>query len=283
MLFKTQNYHQIQYLGDNGVTQDCIIALANLIQTHSELEFALLLSCDNYHGFVIQDHRENFYVIRSGFTSGYPGEGPKGLAKALVLLEKHQIEVEEINITSKLLNKLNQAILSDQDINTFFKTPAIRPLRLADYIYPFQEQLNKVRTLQSYYPLELPYAILDDRIFDLALLFKSDPDAALLKAYKRLEDIVRTRTGIKESNSKLFSQAFTLSTSPLTWNVPDKAEIVGRANLFIGTYQAFRNARAHRESIENKLQMYREFLLINELFILESEAINNLATSNTDT
>ena len=36
---------------------------------------------------------------------------------------------------------------------------------------------------------------------------------------------------------------------------------------------AFRNARAHREKDENLMHQYREFLLINELYLLEAEAI----------
>ena len=41
---------------------------------------------------------------------------------------------------------------------------------------------------------------------------------------------------------------------------------------FTGSYMAFRNARAHREKDENLVHQYREFLLINELYLLESEA-----------
>ncbi|EJO34973.1 hypothetical protein ACINWCA157_0208 [Acinetobacter radioresistens WC-A-157] len=48
-------------------------------------------------------------MIRAGFTSGYLGEGPKGLAKALSLLEKHRIETEEILVSKKLLNRLNSS------------------------------------------------------------------------------------------------------------------------------------------------------------------------------
>ena len=76
-------------------------------------------------------------MIRAGFTSGYLGEGPKGLAKALSLLEKHRIETEEILVSKKLLNRLNSSSLSDQDIDFIFQQKIIRPIRLHDYIYPF--------------------------------------------------------------------------------------------------------------------------------------------------
>lgn len=275
MLLRNENFYHIEYLGEKGITQRCLVSLSNLIQTNPNLTYALLLTNNQRHSLIIKDIFESYFVIRSGFASGYSGEGAKGLAAALSLLEKHQIETEEILVSSKILNKLNHSSLSDVDIDSLFSQEIIRPIRLHDYIYPFRTEVSEVYNPKRYYPLELPYSIIDDRIFDLALLFKQDPDSALLKAYKRLEDIVRTRTGLNEHSSKLFSQAFNTSSSPLTWDVPDKSEIIGRANLFIGTYQAFRNSRTHREKKdENLVHQYREFLLINELYLLEAEAKN---------
>lgn len=232
-----------------------------------------MLTSEQSHAFILKDLTENYYVIRSGFTSGYSGEGLKGLAKALTLLSKHRIETEEVLIPKKFLNRLNGSSLIDQDIDFIFQQKIIRPIRLHDYIYPFENEVAQTTKSKCYYPLELPYSIIDDRIFDLALLFKQDPDSALTKAYKRLEDIIRTRTGIREHSTKLFAQAFQGENALLTWIVPDSTEIKGRVNLFTGAYMAFRNARAHREKDENLIHQYREFLLINELYLLEQEAI----------
>ncbi|WP_151766810.1 TIGR02391 family protein [Acinetobacter oleivorans] len=272
-MFKTENYYHVEYWGNQGITQTCLMSLCNLIQTHSDLTYALLLTNEQTHAFIIKDENESFYVIRSGFTSGYMGEGPRGLATALTLLKRHEIETEEILVSSKTLRKANNSTLNDSEIELLFKQEIIRPIRLHDYIYPFTKEVSETHKSKRYYPLELPYSILDDRIFDLALLFKHDPDSALLKAYKRLEDIIRDRTDLNEHSSKLFSQAFQGDNALLTWNVPDIGEIKGRTNLFTGTYMAFRNARAHRESTENYAQMFREFLLVNELYLLEGEAI----------
>ncbi len=272
-MFKTENHYHIDYLGEAGITETCLHSMYNLIQTHSDLNTALLLTNDQSHAFLLKDLTENYYIIRSGFTSGYSGEGPKGLAKALTILNKHQIDTEEILVTSKLMSKLNNASLSDQEIDFIFREKIVRPIRLHDYIYPFENEVNQASNLKRYYPLELPYSIIDNRIFDLALLFKQDPDSALTKAYKRLEDIVRTRTGINEHSTKLFAHVFQGENALLTWDVPDNAEIKGRVNLFTGAYMAFRNARAHREKDENLIHQYREFLLINELYLLEQETI----------
>lgn len=272
-MFKSERYYHTDYLGESGVTETCLYSLCNLIQTNADLSYALLLTNDQYHALILKDQSNGYYIIRSGFTSGYPGEGPKGLAEALTILNKYQIDTEEILVTSKLMSKLNNASLSDQEIDFIFREKIVRPIRLHDYIYPFENEVNQASNLKRYYPLELPYSIIDDRIFDLALLFKQDPDSALTKAYKRLEDIVRKRTGINEHSTKLFAHVFQGENAPLTWDVPDNAEIKGRVNLFTGAYMAFRNARAHREKDENLIHQYREFLLINELYLLEQEAI----------
>lgn len=275
-MFKTENYYQVDYLGEARITETCLFSLHNLIRTHADLSYALLLTSEQSHAFILKDVTENYYVIRSGFTSGYSGEGPKGLAKALILLEKHRIETEEILVSVKLLNRLNSSSLSDQDIDFIFQQKIIRPIRLHDYIYPFENEIAQTVKSKRYYPLELPYSIIDERIFDLALLFKQDSDSALTKAYKRLEDIIRKRTGIHEHSTKLFAQVFQGENAVLTLDVPDSAEIKGRVNLFTGTYMAFRNARAHREIDENLIHQYREFLLINELYLLEAEAKNRI-------
>ncbi|WP_168407563.1 TIGR02391 family protein [Acinetobacter indicus] len=272
-MFQTQNYYYVEYLGYAGITLSCLQSLCKTLQTHSDLTTALLLTNDQVHAFLLKDDSGTYYVIRSGFTSGYSGEGPKGLAIALSLLKRHQIETEEILVSTKLLNKLNSSSLSDHDIDFIFQQKIIRPIRLHDYIYPFESEVAQTIKLKRYYPLELPYSIIDDRIFDLALLFMQDPDSALIKAYKRLEDIVRTRTDIHEHSTRLFAQVFQGENALLTWDVPDSAEIKGRVNLFTGAYMAFRNARAHREKDENLIHQYREFLLINELYLLEAEAI----------
>jgi hypothetical protein len=93
----------------------------------------------------------------------------------------------------------------------------------------------------------MPFAIIDSRIADLAISFWNDLDDRLLKAYRRLEDIVRKRAGVQEHGTKLFSQAFIGNNAKLTWQNIDETEKVGRGTLFTAAYMAHRNPRAHRE------------------------------------
>ena len=56
------------------------------------------------------------------------------------------------------------------------------------------------------------------------------------------------------------------------WKNLDPNESTGRSLLFTGTFKAYRNRRAHQEPKHKLEDDIREFLLINQLFVLEREA-----------
>jgi uncharacterized protein (TIGR02391 family) len=122
----------------------------------------------------------------------------------------------------------------------------------------------------------IPFAIIDRRLTDLALAFWDNPNDSILTGYKRLEDILRARTSIKTHGTRLFSEAFGKDESKLTWSNIDNAEHAGRAQLFTAAFMAFRNRRAHREIQHNREKELAEFLLLNQLFSLEEEAIERV-------
>lgn len=82
----------------------------------------------------------------------------------------------------------------------------------------------------------IPYAVLDQRRFDLPLAVWADPDAALMKAFRRLETIVAERFIARwiDPNtmpaSNLFGTAVNTPDGPLTWRDLPSGEVVGRNN-----------------------------------------------------
>ena len=112
----------------------------------------------------------------------------------------------------------------------------------------------------------------DGRIIDLATSFWEGPDERLLIGYRRLEDIVRKRTGINEHGAKLFSQAFGGPSAKLGWKDLDGGERAGRASLFTAAFMAYRNPRAHREVEGDANDQLAEFLLLNHLYRLEKNS-----------
>lgn len=116
--------------------------------------------------------------------------------------------------------------------------------------------------------------LLDTRLIELASDFNENPDNAIMGAYRKLESIVRDRTGLhNESSVKLFAKAFQGDDSILCWKNLDSGECRGRASLFSSVFMAYRNNRAHQEPRHNLGDDIREFMLINQLFILESAAV----------
>jgi hypothetical protein len=65
------------------------------------------------------------------------------------------------------------------------------------------------------------------------------------------------------------AQAVQGDNSRLIWTDVEPAKQNGRAQLFIGTYFAFRNRRAHRELRQHANEALQEFLLLNHLVVLE--------------
>jgi hypothetical protein len=266
----------IQYLGLDGITAPCVSAIAQLLSGNELISRACLLTCESYHAFLLITEFGAFIAIKAGFGSGYTGEGPTGLANALILLNKHNVEIEEYIVSREFFERVECSCLLQTDIESITTKTPVRPRRWQDYVYDLGLDLYSANAgLARHYPSTIPFALIDKRITDLAMKFRNDEDAAIISAFRRLEDIVRTRTGLAGEGVKLFSRAFLNDEAPLRWNVFDEGESKGRANLFNATFMAYRNARVHREIKSDSLQALREFLLVNELYHLESEALTN--------
>lgn len=276
----------IEYLGQPGNTASCIKAVARVLQDREVLSPVYLLTAGSRHAFLIRTFPDYPLAIKAGFASGYGGEGPRGLSRAITLFEQHQLEIEEYDIKESMLDRINQSCVLREDENWIRSARPCRPTRIESYLFDSEIRSGPEHpTLTRDYPSSLPLRLIDSRIMDLAVTFSDNPDTAIIRAFRRLEDTVRQRCGLNgESGSRLFTQAFLRDGSPLTWKVEDPAESKGRGQLFIGTYMAFRNARAHREVNFTWEEAAREFLLVNELFHLESKAVEQPSpASNTKT
>ncbi len=279
-LIASKNPENIEYHGQFGITQYCLDAITRLIQCGEWINKASLLTCEKTHGFLLTVGEYHYIAIKAGFGSGYSGEGSRGLATALSLFKRHRIEIEEYEISHALMKRLNECSLTRSDLEFLNGAPAIRPIRLYDYIYPFRETHRFGDSeLNAEFSTMVPFRIVDPRIMDMALKLENDADSALMTAYRRLEQIILKRCKLNEiSGSKLVGKVFQGDDSLLYWRDIDGEEVKGRAFLFMGAYKAFRNRRAHKELKHNDEESLREFLILNELYLLEAEAIERPIT-----
>lgn len=263
----------IQYVGLPGISHSCVHAIQRMLQYGDDIATAKLLTCRNRHCLLLVVDEHDEVAVKSGFASGYSGEGPRALARALRLLLQHDVDVEEIEVEGAVLDRLDASSLTRRDLLAIRAARAVRPTRIYDYTDVGRESVNSLGEDWDRFPLILPLSIIDTRIADLAIRFQEAPNDTLLQGFRRLEDVVRRRTESRESGAKLFSQAFMGDAPKLTWEEVQAAEAIGRGKLFTGTFMAHRNPRAHSELREDMASLLSEFIVLNHLFRLEASAV----------
>jgi hypothetical protein len=220
----------IQYAGLASMTASCCEAVMRIFQSGDRVDLARLLSCAGRHCFLLDVNTHDRVAVRSGFGSGYHGEGARGLSFVPRLLTAHGAEIEEYEVDHGLIARVDEGSLTASDLEVLDAALPVRPMRWYDYL--LDDRLDDdLGELWSRFPPVVPFGIIDSRIADLALVLLANPDESLLKGYRRLEGIVRKRTGLDEKGAKLFSQAFLGDKPKLAWEGIADSETRGRASL----------------------------------------------------
>lgn len=262
----------IQYLGVASITEFCLDGLRMLLQHRLAIEHAHLLSCDQEHGFLLETTL-GVWGIKPGFASGYGGEGAKGLAIAIRALMSRNIMISEHFVDRGMMRRLSDGKISRRDLERLLENPPTYSR------WPIYLQISSTRSIWDQQadlwdqPMGIPFALVDERIMDLANRFWNNPDDALLAGYRRLEDTVRQRIQTDKHGIKVFQRAFSNSTPLLRWEECEQAEQQGRCDLFCAAYSSFRNPRAHREIETHPKLALQELLLLSYLFSLERTAV----------
>jgi hypothetical protein len=262
-----------QYVGLPGISAACAAAVQRMLQYGDRIVSAKVLSANQRHCLLLSIDEGDKVAVKSGFASGYGGEAPRTFAKVLQLLRSHGVELEEVTVDEAVLDRLDASALTERDLDAIETARPVRPHRLYDYTYDPRAPDDGPGLHWSSFPAIIPFAIVDRRIADLALRFQVEPTETLLLGFRRLEDLIRTRTKSEEHGAKLFAQAFQGEQAKLKWDGLQPSEATGRANLFTGAYMAHRNPRAHKELADTIHTLLSEFLVLNHLFVLEAGAI----------
>ena len=272
----------IEYMGVGGSTAACVEAIETILQSGRKFAEALVLTQrDNLvgcHAIIFRDVYDGQLAIKSGFSSGYGGTGPAGLSKVITLINWWDIDLDEIVVGEEFIKRLDDSSLTQRDLANVREARRVRPKRVWDYV----DNVDSERWLEGNpwhsSRVQIPFALIDQRLLRFAKDFWGDPDGFLLKAHRNLEVIIAERAKVStedksKGSAKVFAAAFNGEDAPLRWPGLPQGEIDGRSNLFIGTAKAYRNARAHRDDPANSHDLMAEFLLLNHLYRLESTAI----------
>jgi hypothetical protein len=272
----------IEYRGNRGTTQACLEALAFFLQEMRERGKAVICSGPKdtngarSHALVLLVDDQPRAIIPDGFASGYLGTGPWGFEKAIQLLDSCKWDINEAELSESVFRRVADGEATRAELERIV-SGNLHPISQV-FLYLTRDALSAEVIAESWnhVRVSIPLPIIDKRILDLALSFWDDPDAALNRGYRRLEDRIRERCGFNSSadfGARLFSRAFGNDKSPLAWKYDDEYS-TNHTQTFVGTFAGFRNRRMHREPVhESDASLLRELMQLNTLFALELELV----------
>ena len=107
----------IKYEGSTRATQYCIDDFMKRLYGSRKITDITILTCQNYHALMLCfENRDIVVFIKSGLTSGYSGEGPKGTSLIIRLAEEAEITIKELKATTSLFKRINSSRATVKDV-----------------------------------------------------------------------------------------------------------------------------------------------------------------------
>lgn len=107
----------IKYEGSTRATQYCIDDFMKRLYGSRKITDMTILTCQNYHALMLRfENRDIVVFIKSGLTSGYSGEGPKGTSLIIRLAEEAGIIIKELKATTSLFKRINSSRATVKDV-----------------------------------------------------------------------------------------------------------------------------------------------------------------------
>lgn len=107
----------IKYEGSTRATQYCIDDFMKRLYGSRKITDMTILTCQNYHALMLCfENRDLVVFIKSGLTSGYSGEGPKGTSLIIRLAEEAGIIIKEIKAAPSLFKRINSSRATVKDV-----------------------------------------------------------------------------------------------------------------------------------------------------------------------
>jgi hypothetical protein len=86
----------IEYAGIAGISKDCQDAVLRFIQFGDRITHSRILSSSRDHCLLLTINLGDVVAVKSGFASGYGGEGPRRFSYVLQVLESHGADIDEV-------------------------------------------------------------------------------------------------------------------------------------------------------------------------------------------
>jgi len=261
----------LEYVGMDGYSLPCSEAVKRLLLSGHRFEDAIIVTHARHeHAFLLYEMGDPRFVVLSGFSSD-SGEGSSTFRRVAGLLIAFGARLDEADADDRTWSRLGEGKLTNEDVHRLRRGDSSNTgLRFLGISQP---SISSAAVLDEFTP-SVPWGILDSRIADLALSLFRDSESVLRDGFARLEDSIRKKSGPADTGRDFLNRAFRGPGSTLTWPGVSQSEADGRAQLFLGAFQAYRNPLAHGASAADsgEREALSAFMLLNHLFRLEEAA-----------
>ena len=200
---------EIKYEGSTKATQYCIDDFMKHLYGSRKIVDMTILTCENYHALMLCFENQDYIVfIKSGLTSGYPGEGPKGTSLIIRLAEEAGITIKELNATPSLFKRINSSLATVKDVE-FIKQNSKESL---DYDRLCLKNVNKKYIQQAKESFRKDKTIIFVRAED-----EKTKDAVEIDKAKALKMLQEIRDAVINSNNSSLLSDFGNASSILSF------------------------------------------------------------------
>lgn len=151
----------IEYSGLPGITEECRDAVLRLLQYGDSITKVRILSSAHEHGLLLTVNVGDLVAVKSGFGSGYRGEGARGFSYVLTVLKSHGADIEEYEVAPEFIERLDFSALTRSDLDAINAARPVRPNRWHKYIFEEDWDPIKEGTLWREFRPVIPLAIIE--------------------------------------------------------------------------------------------------------------------------
>ncbi len=271
----------VQYIGMPGKSPTCLWAVDAIVNSENPPRKASVVTCmkdrcDSHgeHLFLFWDwNRVPLTVVHSGFTSGYPGEGPRSFSIALSMIKDRAIPTNDIILGESEFYAIENRRLTPQLIE-LLRTADDSPTSWIDVAPIHWEQVEKQTFWETHHDPKMIFDHIDPEISNQCRnLYSQDPESAVARAFVVVEERLRALVGKSTGDVPdltgiaLITKALHVDNGVLSDSSLTRSEREGMFLLFRGAYQFVRNPRAHRVVDDDDEQLTIDFMHLADLLL----------------
>lgn len=140
---------KIQYIGLGGYSYDGLLSIYAILRSGALPKKVTIVSVitpadppQGTHLFLFWDWGHfKLTIVPDGFTSGYPGEGPKAFSLAICMIRSKKIPIDEVEVPEHIFNLIKKRQASENIFKEILAKSEELPFPFYDYVLQCHEEL----------------------------------------------------------------------------------------------------------------------------------------------